>query len=358
MLTRLRVNNLALVDDITLLFEGGLNVITGETGAGKSVLMGALGLITGQRADRSAIRSGKDQALAEAEFYFENSSTIDGVLDELGLAPCEDGQLLIRRLLKARGGGSNTINDSAVTVQAMKTLGLHLVDLHGPHDHQSLFQPRVQMEVLDAFGHHGKAEQVYCTEYTKLNDLDEQLEKLKHREDDEEAKIELLQYRIQELDEAKLSEEEESEVEKEHQVAGNAAEILELSSGLMNQLSEGEPSLFDLTTQSQQIATRLSRLYPDAENWLSELSSMASSIQELARTVELAVGQLDTDPARMNWLDERLSLYQRLKRKYNQSVPELIDWLQSSRDTLATLENRDERIALLTTSTRRTAYSR
>lgn len=347
MLTRLRVNNLALVDDITLLFEGGLNVITGETGAGKSVLMGALGLITGQRADRSSIRSGKDQALAEAEFFFEDSSRIDAVLEKLDLPPCEEGQLLIRRRLKSQGANSNTINDSSVTVQALKTLGQHLVDLHGPHDHQSLFQPRIQMEVLDAFGHLDQARAAYQMEFRSLQSIDDQLEQLQHREEDEESQIELLQYRIQELEEAKLSPEEEQLVEQEHLVAGNSVEILELSSALLNLTSEGEPSLFELSAQGQQLATRLSRIYPDAEDWLNELSSVASSIQELSRTIEQSIGQLDANPERMQWLDDRLSLYQRLKRKYRRSVPELIEWLDQSRETLSGLENRDEKIAEL-----------
>jgi DNA repair protein RecN (Recombination protein N) len=344
MLTRLRVNNLALVDDITLLFESGLNVITGETGAGKSVLMGALALIIGQRADRSSIRSGKDQAIAEAEFYFKESSRIDAVLDELGLPPCEEGLLLIRRRLKTQGAGSNTINDSSVTVQALKSLGQHLVDLHGPHDHQSLFQQRVQMDVLDAFGHLEKEVKSYGKEYRELLEIDTQLELLQNREGDEDAQIDLLQYRIQELEDSKLSVEEEQQVQQEHQVAGNAAEILELSSALMNVLSEGEPSLFDLSTQGQQVATRLSRLYPEAEDWLKELTDLAGSIQELTRSVEHSLSRLDADPERMNWLDERLSLYQRLQRKYNRSIPELLEWLESSRETLSGLENRDQRI--------------
>ena len=150
MLTLLRVRNLALVEDASVSFEPGLNIITGETGAGKSILIGALNLLLGERADTSAIRSGESQCLVEATFRLEQPGGINAVLADAGLDPCEDGLLILRRGVKAGGGGQAFVNDTPATLQLLKRLGALLVDLHGPHDHQSLFQPASQLDILDA----------------------------------------------------------------------------------------------------------------------------------------------------------------------------------------------------------------
>ena len=170
MLQTLRVRNLALVEDITVEFKPGLNVITGETGAGKSVIIGALGLLLGERADKSLIRAGADQCLAEAVFQLGDSQAVDAILDEVGLPPCEGGQLFIRRTLLATGTGKNFINDSSTTSQVLKRLGEHLVDMHGPYDHQSLLNTDFQLDILDAFGHLRAARALYETAYSAYRD--------------------------------------------------------------------------------------------------------------------------------------------------------------------------------------------
>lgn len=153
MLRSLRVKNLALVEEVTVEFQPGLNVITGETGAGKSVLVGALGLLLGDRADRALVRSGAEQCQVEATFQLADPGPVDQRLDESGLAPCEDGQLIIRRTVSAAGTGRNWVNDQPATVQLLKALGDRLVDMHGPYDHQSLLNPGFQLDLLDSFGH-------------------------------------------------------------------------------------------------------------------------------------------------------------------------------------------------------------
>src|SRR6185369_8370136 len=153
MLTTLRIKNLALVADLTLELESGYNVITGETGAGKSILIGALNLVLGERADRTLIRSGSDACLVEAVFEVGRlRGPLGSFLEESGLEPCEEDRLVLKRTFTATGANRQFVNGSPATLQALARIGEWLVDIHGPHDHQSLLHPARQLAILDAFG--------------------------------------------------------------------------------------------------------------------------------------------------------------------------------------------------------------
>src|SRR3989338_2858143 len=151
MLVALRIKNLALVEDLSLEFDGGFNAITGETGAGKSILIGAMNLVLGERADRELIRSGGDSCAVEALFDVARLSSIPLLLRELGLEPCADSQLILKRVFTSAGANRQFVNGSPATLQALKQIGELLVDIHGPHDHQSLFRTQVQLRILDCF---------------------------------------------------------------------------------------------------------------------------------------------------------------------------------------------------------------
>ena len=150
MLTLLKIRNVALVDHLEWRLGGGLVGVTGETGAGKSVIVGALKLVLGERADKGLIRTGEDRCVVEAVFELSDSSAIDAIMEEVGLDLCEDNELIIRRVVS---GGSNKqfVNNGAATLGVLKRIGQHLVDLHGPHDHQSLLSPERQLALLDAY---------------------------------------------------------------------------------------------------------------------------------------------------------------------------------------------------------------
>src|SRR5580765_3536158 len=153
MLTLLRIKNLALVADLTLELESGYNVITGETGAGKSILIGALNLVLGERADRTLIRSGSDSCSVEAVFDVSQlKAPLDSFLDENGLEPCDDRQLVLKRTFTNAGANRQFVNGSPTSLNALATIGEWLVDIHGPHEHQSLLNTTRQLDLLDAFG--------------------------------------------------------------------------------------------------------------------------------------------------------------------------------------------------------------
>jgi DNA repair protein RecN (Recombination protein N) len=346
MLQTLRVRNFALVEEITVEFQPGLNVITGETGAGKSVLIGALGLLLGERADKTLIRAGADQCVAEAVFLLKDSSPVDAVLEETGLPACEEGQLVIRRTLTAAGSGKNLVNDSATTIQALKRIGELLVDMHGPYDHQSLLNTDFQLDILDAFGHLWEARGAYEEPYARWRELQAQRRELEGAsEQDVAQQIEMLLFQKKELEDAALVEGEDEAIIKEQTQVANAQRIVELASGARNALMEGEASAFSGMALAQKALGELAGLVDEAKTWRDEARSLAVQVQDLSETVERFARDIEGDPQRLQWLEDRMALYHRLKRKYGATIPEMVARLETIRSRLRDLENRGQRLA-------------
>ena len=347
MLVTLRVKNLALVESVRADFEPGLNVVTGETGAGKSILLGALALLLGERADKKYIRSGEDACGAEALFQLKRPDEINAILEEAGLPPCEDGQLVIRRIVKASGTSQNIVNDSPVTLQVLKRLGECLVDMHGPHDHQSLLSPEYQLDVLDAYGHNAAARETYRKVFDELSALEARKAELHDVGDDVAGQIDLLQYRIREIEEVEPVEGEEESVRQEHLVAANAQRILDLGQSVVQGLSDGESSALDLLAAAQRQLEELERLMPEAAGWKDEARSAAIAIKELGETINARLSNVEADPSRLAWLEERMGAYQKLRRKYGGTVTEILETLASSKNKLKDLQTRGETLAAL-----------
>ncbi len=345
MLLSLRVKNLALVEQARIEWVPGLTVITGETGAGKSILIGALKLLLGERADRKWIRTGADACGAEAVFDVSALKDFPALLDELGLPPAEDGQLIVRRIVKESGAGQNLVNDTAVTLQALKKIGERLVDMHGPYDHQSLLNPRFQLDVLDAYGGHEKERAACAEKHRALHELEEQRAALQGGDEEVAARMDLLQFRIKELEEAKPEAGEDEAVAQEHSVASHAQRILELGQGVLGALQDGEEgNAFDSLATAQRALEELSRLLPDAGEWKNETRAAAQQIQATAEAIREAMDRVEADPSRLDWLEQRLALYQRLKRKYGVDAAGLVTLLEQSRGALKELSERGERM--------------
>jgi DNA repair protein RecN (Recombination protein N) len=347
MLTTLRVKNLALVENVRMDFQPGLNVITGETGAGKSILVGALALLLGDRADRSLIRAGEDACGAEAEFQLVDASRVDAVLEEVGLPPCDHGQLIVRRIVKASGAGQILVNDSAVTLQALKRIGDVLVDMHGPHDHQSLLSPAAQLSILDAFGQLAEERTAYENVYRRLQELERGKAALTVQDGHVEEQIDLLAHRVQEIEEARLEIGEEEKIAEEHRLIGSAQRILELAGGATQALSEGEGSAFDRLAEAQKALSELVRLMPEAKNWHKDVVMLTGQLQEISSAVTSAVEAIPSEPVRMQWLDNRLAIYARLKSRYGPTVEEVLQKLGEARARLKDLQTRGEQLAAL-----------
>lgn len=347
MLRNLKIKNLALVDDVQVGFNSGLNVITGETGAGKSLLIGALRLLLGERADKSMIRSGESSCSVYAEFGLEDTRHIDAILSDIGMESCEGGLLVIRRVI-SESSNKTMVNDEPVTLQVLKRLGTALVDMHGPYDHQSLLDTATQLEILDAFGQVEDSKTIYLTEYRKLHEIQKQIAALNtDNEEDLERQIEFLSYRVAEIETAKLSAEEDEQVEEEHSVIANSQQVIDLANGVVNALSEGEGCAFDALVGAQQCLNQLLRLMPEAQEWHDGIESAVMQVQEVVRSIEISAAGIDASAERMQWLDDRLTTYQTLKRKYGATVEEVLQNGETWKQQLAELRGRDKRRAEL-----------
>src|SRR5262249_9225755 len=244
MLTTLRIKNLALVADLTLELGPGYNVITGETGAGKSILIGALNLVLGERADRTLIRSGSDSCSVEAVFNVSKlKAPLDVFLDENGLEPCEDRQLVLKRTLTNAGANRQFVNGSPTTLNALATIGEWLVDIHGPHEHQSLLNTTRQLDLLDAFGKLEGERDAFKLLLRKRAALDSEKAALIIDEKTYAQQLDLLRFQVNEITAARLQTSEEDQVEQEHHRSSNAAKLLQLSQAALELLSENDNSL-------------------------------------------------------------------------------------------------------------------
>lgn len=345
MLAWLKVRNLALVEEATVEWGEGLNVITGETGAGKSVLMGALALLLGERADAGAVRAGADKCVAEARFELKGAArkAVEDLLDEAGIDAGEDGELVVRRVVRAGGGGSASVNDSPATAGLLKRLGGLLVDLHGPHDHQSLFRTSAQLDVLDAVADDQAEREAYGAAWAEKLEWEERLEALEGDVGDVEGQIDLLEYRVREIREAELDPEEEPRIREEHEVLGNLQRVLELSQEMVQAISEGEPSALGVLHGALAAGPELSRLLPEAAEWAESLGRHADALAALSSEIQRRAEGLEADGARLEWLDARIATYERLKRKYGPEVADVERTGREAAERLADLKSRDER---------------
>ena len=344
MLTRLSVRNLAIVESADVEFGGGLTVITGETGAGKSVLMGALELVLGARADASTVRDGAKEARIEAEFAVPG--VVDAFLDAAGLPPCEDGVLLVRRAISATGGGRVHVNDAATTVQTLRALGKLLVDVHGPNDHQSLLEEGFQRGVLDA---HGRLDtSAYAAVWARLADLRAQRADLQGDDADVAETCERLRYAVDELDAAQLTPEDDDELPARHAAAAHAAEILDCANAATAALSEADDSAAAALVGAGARVREMARFHEAAGAWGETIERLTVEVQELAQEIADSASRLDADPEALQALDDRLSLVQRLKRKYAcPDVAALLALRDERARRLADLEGRGARLAAL-----------
>lgn len=346
MLETLRVKNLAIVENVNVTFRDGLNVITGETGAGKSIVAGALGLVLGERADKSLVRTGEDMCGVEAVFQLPDSSGVDSVLEDAGMDPCEENRLIVRRIISTTGPGKNLVNDAPATVQTLKKIGDWLVDMHGAHDHQSLLKVECQRDILDSFGHLWKQRADYEAAFEKLEELKQRRTELERAEGEVERETDLLQYQVQEIEKAQIDEADEGDLKAEHATVGNAGRILDLACGVVRALSESDDmNAFSALAEANRELEQLERVFPEASEWREEVESICVRVQELSNTIGSRVADIDADPTRLQWLDDRLAVIHRLKKKYGGTLDEVRQSLEKAKERLKDLADLDGKLA-------------
>ena len=326
MLKSLRVKNYAVVESVEVDFAPGLNVLTGETGAGKSVLMGALGFALGARADASVVRDGAREAEVEADF----------------------GDRVVRRTVTREGRSRAWVDDESVSVAELRELGRGLVDLHGPSDAMRLADESAQREALDAFGGIEADSPVvrsYAERWAAREDCRRRLEALLASEPADPEAVELLRYQVDELAAAELGEDDDTLAER-HAAAAHAEEIVENAGAITEALGGDESAAAMLAAVRPRIAA-VARHLPQASAWADEADEITLRIQELSRTVADAVAGLEDGADDLAALDARLTLVNKMKRKYlpkGGGAAELLSVLDAKRARLDALENRDARL--------------
>ncbi|MFO1497382.1 MAG: DNA repair protein RecN [Verrucomicrobiota bacterium] len=348
MLTTLRIRNLALVADLSLDLQPGYNAITGETGAGKSILIGALGLVLGERADRSLIRSGSDSCSVEAAFDIEAlRAPLTPFLEENGLEPCADGQLLLKRTVTAAGLNRQFVNGSPTTLAILSALGRWLVDIHRPHEHQSLLHPSRQLDILDAFGGLQPRRAEFAEQLRRQKDLAAAKASLIGDEKTLAQQLDLLRFQANEIESAKLTPAEEPELQQEFQRVSNAARLLQLAQTARGLLENEENSVSAQAALLGRTLQELQKVDPGAAALGQLHGQWMSVLDELHRATNVYADRLEIDPARHQELEDRLNLLQGLKRKYGSTVADVIAFGAAARQRVKSLEQRDEEVARL-----------
>lgn len=347
-LASLRIRNLALVEDLTWQPGPGLVAVTGETGAGKSLLLGALQLLLGERADKSLIRSGADGCVVEAVFEVGEGASLDAWLADQGVEPCADGQLLLKRSLSTEGAGRQFINGSPCTLAALKALGDRLIDLHGPHGHQSLFSREAQTRVLDAYAGAEKTAAEFAAAHREAARLRAEADGLRELEAEAAMRREILSHTANEISAANLREGEEEEVMTRLRAASNSRRLLELSAQLLAVLG-GESDSGARTAWAEAVRTsrELARLDPAAEALHEAVEAAAARLAEIEADAQSYASGIESDPSGLRELEARADLIQSLKRKYGGTLGDVLARGEQAARDLEELESRGERLAAL-----------
>ncbi|HEV8618802.1 MAG TPA: DNA repair protein RecN, partial [Candidatus Udaeobacter sp.] len=345
-LTLLRIKNLALVEELEWEIAPGFSAVTGETGAGKSIIIGALQLLLGERADKSLIRTGADSCTVEAIWTGNDLQKLNPQLVEGGIEPCAN-DLIIKRSFSAAGGTRQFINGSPTTLSILKSLGDDLVDLHGPHDHQSLLSPETQLALLDSFARAEEQLDEYRKHYRQLQTLLAEHAALNTAESAREQELDLLHHQINEITAANLVAAEEEEIDKRYKLASNSKRLIELASAVANKLSEADDSVLSQLAETQRLLRELEKI----DSSIAELSSTHSAsvveLSEIARSLSVYAEKLDLDPQQLAALEQRVSLFETLKRKYGGSIADVIAFGERAAERMRKIEGRDAELERL-----------
>lgn len=342
MLAVLRIQNLALVDQLVWEVGRGLVGVTGETGAGKSVIVGALKLVLGERADKGLIRTGEASCTVEAVFDLDDTAAIDAVLEAAGLAPCDEGELIVRRVVGEKAN-RQFVNDSPATLNLLKELASRLVDLHGPGEQQSLHSVERQLGMLDAHAGGASVLAAYQQAWRTYVHAREAYAELKSAEAAGDAELELLRHKLAEIEAAEIRLEEAEGLEERYQQVINGSRLAELAGEAFG-LLEGEGGIVARLEELKRLGRELERYDAGNEDRFAGLEGALVELEELQSNIGEYLGELEIDPSEARALEERVDLLETLKRKYGPSLEEVVAVGEAAAARLDAIENRGERL--------------
>jgi DNA repair protein RecN (Recombination protein N) len=344
-LRSLRIRNLALVEFLDWELEPGFTVVTGETGAGKSIILGALKLLLGERADKTLIRTGAEQCSVEGLFEIADPVRVNELLSEQGIDPCEGDQLLLRRLLATNGTNRQFINGCQTTLSVLKEVGDGLVDLHGPHDHQSLLAREYQLRLVDAFGGSEELYHSFRETFERLRSMRGKLEQLES--ENAVGNLELWQHQWSEIRDAAIQVGELEALEAKYALASNAHRILELTSLSLLQLADAEDSILTRLGDIARTLRELERLDPGSTELTRNHERGTVELEELERDLRRYQEKIEVDPGSLRQLEERLNLLESLRRKYHRNEEELLALAAELEEKLGQIDGRESALEKL-----------
>ena len=338
MLKELNIRNLAIIDDLTVRFEKGLNVLTGETGAGKSIIVDALGLALGDRAQNDLIKAGEKEATVQAFFELEDTSG----LPEIGIDVSEG--IVLRRIISSSGKSRAYINDSMVTLQTLTEVGKSLVDIHSQHEHQSLLTADKQRFILDSYGGHTHEIEQVRELYAVVQSLREEFNALTEKIKERAHRIDLLSFQINEIESAGLMPEEKQALEEERKILSNLSRLKELTETAYALLYEADGACTDSLAKVLGKLRDMQAVDPSIADTLSLVESAMPLLEDAAIALRVFKDKYNLDPERIDEVQNRLDLIKRLQRKYGESIEAILDYKIAAAEELGSLGASDERL--------------
>lgn len=338
MLKDLRIKNFTIIDDLSIAFEPGLNILTGETGAGKSIIVDALGLILGGKASQDMIKAGSKEALVEAFF----DDTDHPLLEELSIE--SDSGIILRRNIPAQGKGRAYINDTAVSLQTLSSIGRDLVDIHGQHEHQGLLKKDSHLAFIDSYGNLAGSAASVQELHNEIAGIEDTLAGMKEKMRERAQRIEFLKYQISEIDSAGLKEGEKDAVEEERSILLNLSKLKEASGIAYQLLYDAEGSAVEKLGSVRARTGDIARIDRDAADILKNLESAIPMIEDAAALLRKLRDKYDADPERLGELDDRLEVIKRLEKKYGEGEDSILMFRTGAAEELESLERIEERV--------------
>lgn len=360
MLSSLHIENIAVIEEAEINFDSGLNVLSGETGAGKSMVIDSINAVLGERISRDVVRNGSEQAKVTAVFTGISAKT-SAALEELGYAPDEEQSLLIQRTISAEGKGNCRINGQPVTVSVLRTLGRMLVNIHGQHENQALLSPEKHVEYLDRLGGLIPMREVYSKAYQHLSEICRELEKVSMDDAVKARRLDMLHYQIEEIEEADLHAGEQEELAAQRALYRNAEKIANSLAAAHERLSGNDDSEGVLSLLKDAVAQlKDAGRYVDEMAVLSQkVESMLYDLEECAEEVRDYASHLDFESGDLERVEERLDQIHRMTSKYGPDEEAVLQFLENARRELDSIEMSDIRISQLQKekeSAEKTAY--
>ena len=337
MLKTLNIKNYALIDSAEIEFDSGLNIITGETGAGKTILIDALNLVLGDRASTEIIRKGAEKAVVEAVFGIIANKKVRAFLDQHELEGTED--VILRREISSKGQTRCFVNDTPVSVAQLKEIGNHLVDLHGQHEHQSLLRKETHIDLLDDFGGLEGLVVEYSKSYDALNQFFHDYDTLRQKERLLKERRDLYEFQIKEIDAVNPQPGEESTLEAELRILENSEKLFAMTTQLYQILYEGEGAVFDQLVKARNQLEDLAGIDKLFEEAKGECNSAVAIVDELTKLIQSYNAKIEFNPERLEQIRERLGQLSLLKKKYGGSIDSIIAQREQLQKEFAIAEN-------------------